>query len=142
MANVIFKIDMDTTVIDEPSFGEEWISTRRMILNNLGYELVKYMRHKSKTRDPKTKELKDGRGYHYFFHCIGKEPSPLERVKINFLLGDCPGRVFISLLKVKKGEPMFEKIFSEVRYRKMPSKRCMNCSLRKNILELTGGKRF
>jgi len=142
MANVVFTLDMDTTVVDEPDFNEEWIHTREMILNSLNYKLVKWMRHKSKTRDPKTGKLKDGRGYHYFFHCLGKEPTPLERIKINFLMGDCGGRVFISLLKVKTGQKMFEKIFSEVRYRKMPSKRCLNCNLRKHILELIGGERF
>ncbi len=139
---VIFTLDMDTTVIEEDGFEADWIKTRKLILKEMGYKLLKSIKHKSKTRNPKTKKLKDGRGYHYFFHCSGKIPTPRERVKINFLLGDCGGRVFLSLLKVKTGQKMFEKIFSEVRYRKMPSKRCLRCGLRKRIIELIGGERF
>lgn len=140
MPKIIFHIDMDTDVIDERGWEKDWIETRRLILKYLGFKLIKWIKQPSLYR-PK-KKLKKGRGYHYFFHCEGPKITNIERIRTNFLLGDCSGRVFLSKLKAERGEEIFEKLFSEVRYRKPPSKRCSECRLRKNIIELVGSKRF
>lgn len=138
----IFKIDLDNKLIEEDGWEEKWIETRKSILKIMGFKLIDYIRKPSQYRDPRTKEMIKGRGFHQWFHCEGPEITEEEKVKIQWLLGDCSGRAWLNLVRVRRGVPLWNKIFSFVFYKKPPSKKCLECGLRRRIIELSGERKF
>jgi len=133
MTTEIFKIDLDTKLIDEKGWKKSWVETRKIILKKLGFKFKKMVMQKSSNR-----------GYHIWLYVSSKKKiDEEERVKIQWLLGDDEARSWLCLQRCRAGIITYNKLFSKVFYRKKPSKRCLECKLRKNVIELaklTGGK--
>lgn len=101
----VLKVDLDVHL--PQSWMEEFISTRRAILQSLDFEVVDVV-----VRDTE-------RGHHFWFHIISKkELEDMEINKLQFLLGDDVGRVLINAYRIKRGVKRWNKLFSRVLWRK------------------------
>lgn len=144
----LLLIDYDTKL--PLKWKKDWLETRKAILDKLGLKYVECIIHQSKIcRDCGksrtdflknlknykickfcgSKKLKYGRGVHCFMKVSGKALKPREVVKIEYLLGSDEHKQLLSLKKIDKGLPFFDKLFSQVIYRRPPSKhpKCKNC---------------
>ena len=126
----IFKLDLDTKLIDEKGWKDAWVKTRKNILKELGFKLENVIIQKSSSR-----------GYHVWIHAKPikkKNITEEERVKIQWLLGDDESRAWLCLQRCRAGVVTYNKLFSKVFFRKKPPKRCLECGLRRRVLELLG----
>lgn len=105
---VIFKIDIDYHMNDD--FKEDFIETRKAILNQLGFEI-------KEVNDVPS----DKKGHHFWFICEGDDISPTRHNGIQLLLGDDHGRVKINQARIDRGMAWNDYtnfIFSEVFWRR------------------------
>lgn len=105
---IIFKIDIDYHMNEE--FEEDFIETRKAMLNQLGFEVKEVNSVPS-----------DKKGHHFWFICEGEEISPTRHNGIQLLLGDDYGRVKINQARIDRGmewDDLTNFIFSEVFWRR------------------------
>lgn len=145
---MIFNIDLDTKVIDEPGWEEIWIKTRKAILKELGLKFVGYTKKPSiKCKDCNkswvvfesemklfkkckfcgSKNLTTSRGYHIQIEANGRKITEKEKNMIEWLLGCDEMKVWLTQQKLKMGIKNANLFFSEVRWRKPQSKECRTC---------------
>lgn len=78
-----------------------FLYTRKLILNDLGYEVI----------DFKCKETK--RGYHFWF-TVNKQLSPEQKAELQFILGDDTKRCFYNFLRSASNSfEFFNALFSK-----------------------------
>lgn len=151
-------LDIDNKELLDLS-GLDFIKTRKAILNSLGIKVLKVIRHYSLicqecnlhfqvnhieyergAECPNCKKLwkeGEGRGAHYIFKVLTKkELTPEKKIAIQFMMGDDPGRGYLSLLKLREGAPIFEMLFSKSISKSKVSAKCQHCRLRQNIMKL------
>ena len=124
MNTSVVKLDVDWK--PPKKWREEWIETRKLILNHLGYKVVKVVEEPSSSR----------RGSHYWLH-LDKKVSDMTLVRLSYLLGDDETRTRINFLRVKRGIKNWNKLFSKVVWRSEPNEICKKCHLRKRVIEIT-----
>ena len=99
----MLKIDIDFK--PPKPWLEEWIETRRNMLEHLGYEIERISIFDTK------------RGIHAYIK-IKQKISDEETNKLQFLLGDDHTRVKINQWRIKRGIKRWNKLFHRVLYRK------------------------
>ena len=126
--NRILRIDMDTP-IDEWGWIEDYKKAAKAILETFGYKLKAIVTRKSPS----------GRGLHIWLH-IDKPLTDIERVKIQFLLLDDPGRTRINRLRILyRNNPNWNKLFTEAKTLANIDEKCEKCKLKntlKKIMEM------
>jgi len=100
----VLKIDYDYMPKDK-KWLELWKKTRIMILESLGYKAERITITKTK------------RGFHAYIK-INKNVRSKTANMLQFLLGDDATRVKINEWRIERGVPYWNKLFSEVVWRK------------------------
>lgn len=121
--SVVF-VDSDSSLMKV--WMEDFVKTRIEILKFLGY----------KTKDVVVKKSPSGRGFHIWFHIDGKVDD-MEMLRLQFLLGDDVGRVWLNYLRIRRGVEHWNKCFSEVLWKKPLDEVCEKCKLRKIVSEMS-----
>lgn len=119
---MILKLDVDIKV--PKKWIELWKKTRIAILESLGYKVEKIIIHPSSKR-----------GFHGWIY-IKEKTTDKETNMLQWLLGDDTTRVFINMLRIKRGFIYWNKLFSRVRWRKPIEEPCKSCKLRKYVIEM------
>jgi hypothetical protein len=132
----VISIDVDSSLFEQ--WQPLWVSTRKAMLNSLGLKLVDVVARKSGDCLPWRGLNKPGKGYHVWLHVDSDHPlEALEKLKLQFLLGDDLGRVWINFLRItKRDNPNWEKIFGYIVERSPLPEPCGSCRLRKHLEEL------
>jgi hypothetical protein len=123
--NEILMIDVDW--MPKP-WWLDWVETRKSILEGLGYQLTKTIRKPSQS----------GKGLHVWLYIETHKPlTDMEKVKLQYLLGDCIVRSSINYRRVRRGIKVFwNKLFS-IKHKLQPlPKRCQKCRIRLAVAEL------
>ena len=141
MVMEVVAIDVDSSLL--PLWKEKFIETRRRILESYGFKLKKAIIRPSGEPAPwlsekQKKKIGKGKGFHCWFHFESPRPlTDMEKLELQFMLGDDYGRVYINYLRItKRKSPHWSKIFSYILWRKPLDEKCQNCSLRKYLEEL------
>jgi hypothetical protein len=109
----MLKIDIDMHVPDE--WFTQWLRTRYMILNGLGYTVDRVSVFKTK------------RGMHVYIKLLEDVEDETANM-LQFMLGDDPTRVKINQWRISRGIPNWNKLFHKVLYRrKTRAIRCYYC---------------
>ncbi|MEM2293383.1 MAG: hypothetical protein QXX41_08920 [Nitrososphaerota archaeon] len=125
-AEDVLMLDID--FMPKPWY-DKWLETREVMLNHLGYKLTKAIKHPSPS----------GKGLHVWLHIKGPPLTDMEKVKLQFFMGDDPVRSKINYRRVRRGiKSWWNKLFSVKHVRAKPSKRCMNCRILRAVKELEG----
>ena len=92
---------------------------------------------------PLWKLKKKGKGFHIWWHVESQHPlSDLERLRLQFLLGDDPGRCWINYLRItKRHSPLWNKIFGYITWRSPQDPHCKQCRLLILLEELKEGEK-
>jgi hypothetical protein len=106
----------------------EWVETRKAILEKSGLKLNKVIRHPSSSR----------RGIHVWLHVESEQPlTDWDKVKLQFFLGDCPIRSMINHRRVWRGiRGFWNKLFAVKHAIKPRPKRCQKCKIIQALEEL------
>lgn len=133
----IIRIDIDSKLL--PLWKGDWIGTRKAILKSLGYKLERAIIKPSGEALPWLDEKQEGRGFHAWLHISSPKPlTDLDRLKLQFLLGDDLGRCWINYLRItRRHMEKWDKIFGYVLWRGPLEEPCKSCSLRRHIEELS-----
>jgi len=123
--NRILRIDIDAP-IDEWGWLEDYIKSADAVLKAFGYKLIGTVIRKSPS----------GRGLHIWLH-IDKQMADIERVKMQFLLLDDPGRTRINRLRVLyRDNPNWNKLFTEAKALATLDEKCEKCKLKNTIRKI------
>lgn len=125
----VITVDMDW--LPPKDWLEEWIETRKSILEGLGYEIKDVIKHKSGS----------GTGWHFWFHLDKDVEKPKEKLKLMWMLGDDETRVKINFQRIERGVENWEKIFSKILGKHdLRSEKCKKCRMAKYVREAVGRK--
>lgn len=134
----IIKTDVDSSLL--PQWQKEYIKTREAILKSQGYELERVIIRPSGESLPWIEQKTKGKGFHCWWHILcAHELADMEKLQLQFLLGDDLGRIWINYLRItQRNNPNWDKIFGYVTWRTELEERCKNCNLRRIIKEISG----
>jgi len=140
MVKEILKTDVDSSLLEE--WKEAYIESRRVILASLGFSLKETIIRSSGEALPWIDEKTKGKGFHCWWHVESPRPlSDLERLRLQFLLGDDPGRCWINYLRItQRHNPKWNKIFGYITWRSPQDPRCKQCRLLRLLEELKAGE--
>lgn len=138
----VIRIDVDSSLL--PKWQEEYLETRRAILERLGIKVVKVIIRKSGELLPwivptgGLEQPKRPPHFHLWLHIETPKPlSDLERLKLQFLAGDDLGRCHINWLRItKRRSPLWDKLFGYIAWRRPLEEPCKSCGLRIHLEEL------
>jgi intein-encoded DNA endonuclease-like protein len=121
----VLKIDLDSKLIDY--WKEDWLKTRKIILKALDLVFIDLLITESPSK----------KGYHCFFHVVGRPLSDLEVLKAQHLLGDCETRCKINYYRItqRNMKKMWNKMFSK-HLSVMADPKCEKCDIRKHYHEI------
>lgn len=134
-------IDVDSSLL--PKWRRDWIKTRRAIAEALGYRVKRVIIRPSGEPWPPSKPRQKPKHYHAWIWIETPKPlTDLEKLKLQWLLGDDYGRCWINYLRItRRKTPLWNKIFSHILWRRPLPEQCRRCSLRVNLERLAeGGK--
>jgi len=121
----ILRIDIDKP-IDEWGWLTDYKRAAKAVLKEFGLKTEKIIVRKSPS----------GKGLHVWLH-LNKPLTDIERVKIQFLLCDDPGRTWINRLRVLyRKNPNWNKLFSEAKSMANLDPQCQKCRLRKTLQKI------
>ena len=97
----VITVDVDSSLFEQ--WKPLWIKTRKAILGSVGLKLVDVVARKSGEALEWRSSNKPGKGYHVWLHVESDHQfEPLEKLQLQFLLGDDLGRVWINYLRITK----------------------------------------
>jgi len=117
----VLKIDIDVK-FDEGWFGY-WIETRKIMLESLGFKVLRVFSHETK------------KGVNFFFHIKPDCDNELINM-LQFLLGDDHTRVKINAWRITRGIKHWNKIFDRKLWRK--NQKVIECWYCGNKIPLIG----
>lgn len=123
MTKSIIKTDVDSTLLAR--WKKQYVETRKAMLESLGFKLNRYIIRPSSKR-----------GYHCWWHIEGKPLDAMGILQLQFLLGDDIARCWMNFLRIKRGVPFTDKIFSIVVYRAPLDEKCERCKIRRILYEM------
>ena len=124
MPNSVLKIDVDYPFPEK--WFEEWQNLKTAVLNQMGFKVEKIIVKKSPS----------GRGKHLWIHITTPKPlTDMEKLKLEWLMGDQQARVWINLQRIKRGVKKWDKLFTRHLWVKPPDPKCRKCHIRKFIEE-------
>jgi len=180
-------LDFDTNLFKK--YEKKWSKIAKLVIEEIeGYKFIRYIKHKSlickkcgrswtdfpknlkkykkcKFCGAKKHNLKRGRGWHVFVHIASnKKLDDYSIIRLQWLCGSDEHKEMLGLKKAQKGV-LFNKLFSQVIYRRPPSihlkckhcgyeiktcpkcgkeikQGCVNCGIRKGVQILLGKKHF
>jgi hypothetical protein len=137
----VLKIDVDSSLLEV--WKEDYIWSRIVILQALGFMVKDVQVRPSGEALPWKESNKKGKGFHIWFHVESLHPmSDLKRLRLQFLLGDDPGRSWINYLRItKRHNPLWNKIFGYITWRSPQDPRCKQCRLLVLLDELKAGEK-
>jgi len=132
-------IDVDSSLL--PLWKEDFIHTRKAIVESLGYKFIRAIIKPSGDMLPwKTQQTQEQNPKHYHVWIWIETPKPLtdmEKLRLQFLLGDDYGRCWINYLRItKRKNVLWNKIFGYIVWRRTLEEPCKSCHLRKYLEEL------
>lgn len=132
----IIKYDIDSSLL--PLWKEDYIKARKAFLEGLGYKLTDVIIRPSGEPLPWVKSEQKGKGWHCWFHIESPQPlTDMERLKLQFILGDDTGRIWINHLRIThRHNPNWDKIFGYIVWRSPLPEPCKNCTLKKYLEEI------
>jgi hypothetical protein len=121
----ILKLDLDNKLIDY--WKEEWLKTRKAILEALNLKLEKVI----------IKESPSKKGYHVWLYVKGKPMNDLEVLRCQSLLGDCPTRCKINYIRITQRNitKWWNKLFAK-HLRRFPDPKCKECRIVQILKEM------
>lgn len=124
MVETILMIDVDWM---PKSWWASWVETREALLNKLGYTLNGVIRKPSPS----------GKGIHVWLYVEGPVLTDMQKLRLQYLSGDCIVRCKINHKRVLRGiRGFWNKLFYfKHRIRQLP-KRCQKCRIGRAIQEL------
>jgi len=133
----IVTTDIDSSLL--PKWQEGYIRTRKAILECLGFKLLEVIIRPSGEALPWLETKTKGKGFHVWWHIETPKPlSDLERLELQFYLGDDTGRIWINHLRItERHNPHWEKIFGYITWRSPLPEPCKSCMLRKYLEEIS-----
>jgi len=134
----VIQLDVDSSLL--PLWKEEWVRSRRAYLAALGYTVTDVVVRPSGYPLPWRKQAQPKKrgGFHAWIHLeVAKLLSDMEKLKLQFLLGDDVGRVWINYLRItKRNHPHWNKIFGYIVARSPQPEPCNTCKLRMLLEEI------
>ncbi len=129
----IIRTDVDSSLL--PQWKKEYIKTREAILESQGHKLERVIIRPSGESLPWRSAKKKGKGFHCWWHILcTHELSDMEKLRLQFLLGDDMGRLYINYLRLtERNNPHWDKLFGYVDWRVPLEPRCERCRLRRII---------
>lgn len=122
----LLKIDRDTR-LDKMGFLEDYKKAIKYVLEGFGYKLDKILVNPSSS----------GRGLHVFvWFYSNKKLKAMDICKLQMLCGDDETRSEINYRRIKRGVPLWNKMFGRVLWKREVDEKCKNCKLVKILKEM------
>lgn len=103
----ILKIDLDVR-IDKFGWLEHYKKALKAVLKAFGYRFKKMI----------VRESPSGRGLHCWIYIVGKPLTEEKRNLLQWLTFDDQTRVWINQMRIEKGIPLWNKMFSAVLWKR------------------------
>jgi len=131
-------IDVDSSLL--PLWKEDFIQTRKAIVESLGYKFIRAIIKPSGEPLPWKTQPQEQKPKHYHVWIWIETPkslSDMEKLRLQFLLGDDYGRCWINYLRItRRKNALWNKIFGYILWRKPLEEPCKSCHLRKYLEEM------
>ena len=122
----ILKIDIDHR-IDKWRWLSAYKKAVTYLLKGFGYKVLSIVIRPSSSK----------RGIHIWIEVEGKRMTDMKKVMLQFLCCDDQTRTAINRWRVKRGIKTWNKLFSDVLYRRIDKKEpCHSCKLRRIVKEM------
>lgn len=121
----ILRIDIDKP-IDDWGWLPDYTRTVNAVLSAFNLKVKKIITRKSPS----------GKGLHVWIH-LNKPVTDMDRVKLQFLCLDDPGRTWINRLRVLyRSNPNWNKLFTEAKAMANLDPQCLKCRLRNALQKM------
>ena len=122
-----YVIQVDWDFIPPEHWIEKWKEIVKLIMRHMGLSTVEIIKHKSDSQ----------KGLHHWIHVYSRRRlSEDELNMLSWLCGDDPIRVMINNLRIQRGVPKWNILFSKVIFRREIDEKCKRCRIRNILLSL------